>query len=152
MNKHWRYLKYILRHKWYVMLECFRLGLYWRGIIHDLSKFLPSEWFPYVDYFYSDKEKTIKIQHDFDVAWLKHQKRNPHHWQYWILHEDNGTTKYLLIPVQYFAEMIADWRGMSRTFGKSREEAWNFYQKYREQIKLHPDTRRVVEAFLRVQS
>lgn len=48
-----KYLWYLIRHRWYVMLACFREGLYWQGLIHDWSKFLPGEFFPYAWYFYS---------------------------------------------------------------------------------------------------
>jgi len=54
MSKYILYLKYIIRHKWYVGIECFKMGVYWRGITHDLSKFLPSEFIPYAKYFYGD--------------------------------------------------------------------------------------------------
>ena len=106
MLKHWKYLKYVVRHKWFVFLYCLQYGLIWRGIKHDWSKFLPSEWFPYVEYFYGEKFKTGRIligangrqdemkppqrvQDAFDRAWNFHQKRNSHHWQYWLLSPDN---------------------------------------------------------------
>ena len=108
MKAHWLYLKYVVRHKWYVFWACFYYGLYWRGLKHDWTKFLPSEWFPYVEYFYGEKIpspsgiKTFKdgewvsemvipeqVQQAFDRAWNYHQKRNSHHWQFWLLSPDN---------------------------------------------------------------
>jgi len=93
MKKHLKYLSYVIRHRWYVFVECLKMGLVWRGLVHDLSKFLPSEWFPYVNYFNGewrckgdvppDYKAPQEIKADFDLAWLKHQHRNPHHWQYW---------------------------------------------------------------------
>src|ERR1041384_1906335 len=57
MNKYWAYFQYILRHKWFVFLAGLKTGApIWLLIIHDWSKFLPSEFFPYTDYFYN-KEK-----------------------------------------------------------------------------------------------
>lgn len=47
-----KYLKYLIKHKFYVTRECFRIGLYWRGLVHDLSKFNPMEWVAYRNYFY----------------------------------------------------------------------------------------------------
>jgi hypothetical protein len=93
MKRHWEYLKYVVRHRWFVMLACFQHGLIWRGLVHDLSKFLPSEWFPYARFFY-EPNGTKKTRRDksgyykptdtgdsaFDFAWLLHQKRNRHHW------------------------------------------------------------------------
>ena len=120
MNKHIKYLKYLARHKFFVMQECFRVGLWWRGIAHDISKFTPTEWFPYVETFYGDKPSPrdhsgaydpLKIGGDFDYAWLSHQHNNPHHWQYWMLRGDDGWTKTLPMPHKYRLEMLCDWRG-----------------------------------------
>ena len=52
MKAHLKYLRYVLVHKWHVLQECWRLNIKWRGIVHDLSKFSPAEWGPYVDRFY----------------------------------------------------------------------------------------------------
>ena len=97
--KYLKYLEYLMKHKWYVMRECFKFGLYWQGITHDLSKFLPNEFFPYVNHFFGKQKRHVKKKQDatgyfkpagtgereFDLARLRHQKRNPHHWQWWIL-------------------------------------------------------------------
>ena len=109
---HFKYLSYVLRHKWYVFVECCKLGTPLRGILHDLSKFLPSEWFPYARHFYGnlpnwDDVKRICPTYQykntkqgnkdlFDIAWLLHQKRNKHHWQYWLLLEDNPINEFTL--------------------------------------------------------
>ena len=94
--KHLKYLSYVVRHRWFVFVECVKLGVIWRGLVHDLSKFLPDEWFPYASYFYDpapDGGHRPRQKEAFDLAWLKHQHRNPHHWQYWILREDSGAVK-----------------------------------------------------------
>lgn len=163
-----RYLKYVLRHKYYVMKECFELAksrgvrsLYWRGIVHDLSKFLPDEFIPYARYFYGDypswnKVKFIPgwtsktkedVEKDFDIAWLKHQKRNKHHWQYWLLQEDDGGLKTLKMPEQYMLEMVADWHGAGMAIhGKKETDKW--YEKNYLKMKLHIDTRNSVEWYI----
>jgi len=128
--KYWKYLKYILKHKWYVAVECFKVGLYLHAFTHDLSKFRPSEWIPYARYFYGEYPSWWSLPGDsriqyfgltkeivsdaLDLAWLKHQKRNKHHWQYWVLHEDSGQTKTLFIPRKYLKQMACDWIGASK--------------------------------------
>lgn len=53
MMPHLRYLWYVLRHKWYVFQAGRVLKVpVWQLLMHDLSKFTPAEWFPYVAYFY----------------------------------------------------------------------------------------------------
>ena len=147
MTPHWLYLKTVLRHKWFVFWECWRLApnysrhkwaLRWRGVVHDLSKFRPSEWGPYARYFYGQKDDQA-----FDLAWLCHQKRNPHHWQWWVLREDDGGTKVMEMPLVYMLEMVCDWRGAGRAYGNADTLGW--YEKNRENMRLGPETRAWVE-------
>ena len=42
--KWYRHLKTINRHKWMVMKNCFRCGLYKQGLLHDLSKYSWTEF------------------------------------------------------------------------------------------------------------
>ncbi len=170
--KYIKYLRYLLRHKWYVMIECFREGLIWRGLMHDLSKFLPSEIIPYTNFFYGKKGDDIKSKRDktgyykptdtgdkaFDFAWLLHQKRNRHHWQWWILPEDEGGVKVLPMTDEYRREMICDWIGAGKAQGHFSPphdkyfETRNWYLVNRHKMMLHPETRGWVEALLQIQS
>src|SRR5688572_9099157 len=85
MRRHWAYLKYVLRHKWFVFQECLKLGVpLWIAIVHDWDTFLPDEWLPYARTFYKpDGSKQYVESIDFALAWKQHQHRNKHHWQYW---------------------------------------------------------------------
>lgn len=86
MKRHLAYLKYVLRHKWFVFLACleYRVPL-WIAISHDWDKFLPDEWFPYARCFYKPNgEKQYNESVEFSRAWMLHQHRNKHHWQYWL--------------------------------------------------------------------
>ena len=146
--KHLLYLSYLLRHKWFVLLACWRRGLYWRGIVHDWSKFLPDEWFPYANYFYGQNSKTRKQtpqeQEAFDRAWLKHQHRSPHHWQHWVLREDSGEMKLLEMPIRDIKEMMADWEGAGRAItGMKNWSIW--YRMVAHKMLLHESTRKWVE-------
>jgi Family of unknown function (DUF5662) len=162
---HLRYLSYLLRHKWFVFVAGLRIGgiPLWHLIVHDWSKFLPCEWFPYVAYFYGKLPSwdEAKIQcpgysycatkeaaaQRFDVAWLHHQHTNPHHWQHWILREDSGATKLLEMPDHFLREMVADWMGAGRVI-TGRWEAAKWYGRNQELIQLHSDVRKKVESLL----
>lgn len=136
-----KYFRYLIRHKWYVMVECFRLRIYWQGLTHDLSKFLPDEFFPYLEYFYGDKNSIFAFYFEerFKEAWLLHQKRNKHHWQYWILRNDNGSTIALDMPIQYCEEMLADWIGAGLAInGKLEVKSW--FEKNKANMLLSPST------------
>lgn len=146
MSKHLKYLSYLLRHKWFV----FQAGLkikapIWRLLIHDWSKFLPCEWFPYVESFYGGygKDRPQKVQEAFDRAWLHHQHLNPHHWQHWVLREDSGAIRPLDMPDHFILEMVADWAGAGRAItGKWEAKEW--YEKNAEKMHLSPKTETLV--------
>lgn len=154
MRKHLQYLWYVLRHKWYVFGYCLNYGLVWRGLVHDLSKFRPSEWFPYTNYFYGSnvfdlgsvgyKHKFDLLEVEFNYAWNAHQKRNSHHWQYYVLSEDEGKTVVLEMPLADRQEMIADWRGAGKAQGKPF--VWEWYEANKGKMQLAPETRAWVEA------
>jgi len=158
--KYLKYLSYLLRHKYYVTIECFKIGLYWQGIVHDLSKLRPSEFFPYVNFFYSnEKEENDSRQNrygkpdiediKFDTAWLKHIHRNPHHWQHWILQKDDGENKCLPMPNKYKKEMIADWRGAGKAQGHGNNII-EWYTENRLKMIFHPTTRMLIEEELKI--
>lgn len=151
MKKHLKYAWYVLRHRWFVFVECVRLGIPWRGLVHDLSKFLPDEWFPYVEFFYGawkDRGETLSVRvlAAFNAAWLRHQHRNPHHWQYWRLREDDGGTKLLPMPEKYVREMLADWRGAGRAQGFDKLGPW--YEKNHRMIELERETRALLHSLM----
>lgn len=160
MKRYLNYLWYVLRHKWFVFLQCCKFGIPWLGILHDWSKFLPSEFMPYACYFHNPDGSPRQIRDStgyykptntgdlsFDFAWLLHQKRNRHHWQWWILPEDEGKIKVLPIPDKYRLEMLADWSGAGRAQGAPDITAW--YAKNKDKITLHPATRTWIETALR---
>ncbi len=153
MSKHIKYLSYVLRHKWYVFLACFKLGIIWQGVAHDISKFYPCQWRPYVDVFFGDKPSprdnsgyydASKIGNDaFLIAWLDHIHRNKHHWQWWVLKHDDGGQSIFDMPLKYRKEMLADWRGAGMAQGKPDTKAW--YEANKGKMLLHPDTRKWIE-------
>lgn len=148
MIPHLKYASYIVRHKWFVFLAGRRVGRIplWRLIIHDWSKMSPAEWGPYVQSFYGP-ERTPAVRKAFDVAWLHHLHMNPHHWQHWLLQEDDGGLKTLEMPKHFAREMVADWMGAGRAItGKWEVQEW--YAKNHAKIQLHPDTRRLVSWLL----
>jgi hypothetical protein len=147
---HWKYLKYVIRHKWFVFREGRVLKVsYWQLFIHDFSKFLPCEWFPYVRYFNIEKNDESLLA--FDHAWNHHQKANPHHWQYWILVNDSSEPKIqpLEMPDKYVREMVADWSGAGLAITGTRELS-TWYNNNKEKIILHPNTRELVHQYIAV--
>lgn len=165
---YWKYLKYVLLHKWFVFLACREFGVnIFQALFHDWSKFLPDEFIPYAQYFYGDEkaenERTLEAQarfmaaeaapfgwyrrDKFLVAWLLHQRRSPHHWQYWYLIQDNDPEMPIPMPEKYVREMLADWYGAGRAI-TGKWDAFSWYWKNEKKIRLHHETRTLVETLL----
>jgi hypothetical protein len=159
MLKHLYYLKYMIRHKFWVTYYCFRDGLFLRGVKHDWSKFLPSEWFPYANYFYGPEGEKVRAAREetggyykpydtgdekFDFAWLLHQKRNDHHWQWWIIPKDDGGFKTMPMKEKAWREMICDWRGAGRAQGYG-DNTPIWYKQNKENMIIHSFTRHQIE-------
>jgi hypothetical protein len=112
---------------------------------HDYSKFNNDEYEAYDAYFYGGNRSYAVVQ-AFKRAWLLHIHRNPHHWQYWVLINDEpyeGET-LLEMPYNYIIEMICDWWSFSWA-KHDLAEIFNWYDEHQAYIKLNPRTRETVE-------
>lgn len=148
MKPHLRYASYVVRHKWFVFVAGLKTRApIWRLLIHDWSKLSRAEWTPYVRSFYRPDIPREAKQAAFDAAWLHHQHRNPHHWQHWLLQEDDGGLKTLEMPSALIREMVADWMGAGRAI-TGRWEVAEWYAKTRGTIQLHPFTQYDVDVLI----
>lgn len=125
---------------------------------HDKSKYtkipdaenyyeLKCEYDPYADYFYG--EQTPEVKECFDRAWLAHIHANPHHWQHWILHNDDPKlgVKVLDMPYVFIVEALCDWWSFS--WGENKlDEIFSWYEKNKDGIMFSDKTRKTVESIL----
>lgn len=151
MKRHIAYLKYLMRHKWFVFQAGLKTGApLWRLIIHDWTKFLPSEWGPYAATFYAkDGSKRYSPTPDFNTAWLLHTRRNKHHWQYWNLRMDSGEIVPVQMPDAYVREMVADWAGAGRAItGRWEVSEWWLAKMKNIDHALHYETKMDVVVLL----
>lgn len=139
----------MMKHKWYVAIECFKMGLWLHAFTHDLSKLYPSEARAYA--FHYDKRRSGKIKTkneeevvDFHYAWNLHQKRNPHHWNFWLIILD-GEVKPLPMPEKYVKQLICDWKAVAQHKGRSTKE---YYNSAKDRMMLHEETEELIEKYL----
>ena len=155
--KHVRYFWYVTKHRWFVFVACWQLGIPWLGLIHDWSKFTREEWGPYAEYFYGKNGRSnrsvSKDRHPgdrdpaFDEAWRQHYTRNKHHPQFWLSGVDPDGGVPTPMPEKYVREMVADWTGAGRAIqGRKDWRPWYLYN--RDRLNLHPDTKALVESWL----
>lgn len=117
---------------------------------HDDSKYNSDEYHAYDAYFYGGN-RSYSVVKEFNRAWLTHIHRNPHHWQHWILFEDDpeSTEPFICMemPAEYLIEMICDWWAFSFASG-NLYEIFDWYKDHKDKMYLHKDTRFNVEMIL----
>ena len=76
----------ITKHRWVVFKLCTKVGEPWRGLVHDLSKYSPTEFWEGVKYFNGHHSPITDCKKDkgYSEAWLHHKGRNKHHADYWV--------------------------------------------------------------------
>lgn len=145
MNPYWEHLKVICRHKKEVLKECWACGIGWQGLLHDLSKFGPTEFASSARYFQGNRSpiEAEKEEIGYSKAWLHHKGHNKHHWEYWTDFADDGTIIANKIPVKYVIEMVCDWIGAGKVYNKDKwttDSPMVHYIKMRPGRYFHPDT------------
>lgn len=112
---------------------------------HDHSKTEPDEYEAYDAYFYGGN-RSFDVVKNFNRAWLLHIHRNPHHWQHWVLINDEPNEGEIVIqmPINYIIEMICDWWAFSWSKG-DLTEIFSWYEERKDYIKMHKNTRKTVE-------
>ena len=145
VGQHFSLLLTVLHHKVIVFYYGYLMGL---GIIqllvHDWSKFTPSEWFGYLQ-FNRIVNGGANDDEMKDYCFLHHQNRNPHHFEYWITCDRaTGKIKPMRMPLNYVTEMIVDWIAANRVYNRGNQlldqsRQMKFLQTNKDNI--HPNTR-----------
>lgn len=145
----WRFYSYMMHHKWFVLQGCWAARIPWLGVLHDWSKFRPSECLAYIAFLSHSPLEALSLDArtpSIKKSMFLHAKRNKHHWQWWILPYAPAGMKAFPMERKYILEMVADWRGAGHAQGKPDTVAW--YRANRSKMELHPETRKMVEELL----
>ena len=152
--KPWKHFKTITAHRFAVRRGCFRMGLYWQGLTHDISKYSPVEFWNGARYYQGVRSPNAAEREDkgYSEAWIHHKGRNRHHYEYWT-DMDMKTKTYEPVPVprKYLAEMIADRIAACKIYeGKKYDSgsALRYLLGSREKDLMHPQTRKELEFLL----
>ncbi|MBR5982073.1 MAG: catalase [Firmicutes bacterium] len=105
----------VARHRRLVRRNCFRCGIPFQGLTHDLSKYAPTEFLKGARYYQGTQSPNNAERKDTGVslAWLHHKGRNKHHYEYWtdyVFPEGAARPDYgpVRMPNRYILEMFCD--------------------------------------------
>ena len=146
-------------HRRLVRKYCFKLGIYRQGLMHDLSKYSPSEFIPGVKYYQDGHRSPNNAQREDEggsKAWLHHKGRNKHHFEYWIDYDVDGSRIVLAgmkMPVKYVVEMFCDRIAASRIYNKEKykdSDPLDYYIKGLGHYIMHPETDALLHKLLQM--
>ena len=152
--KFWLHFKTITRHRLIVMAGCFRVGLYWQGLTHDLSKYSPTEFLQGARYFQGVRSPNAAEREakGYSEAWMHHKGRNRHHYEYWTdMNMQSRIYESVPMPRKYLVEQVMDRRAACIVYqGKDYTPGspLAYFMKSRERQLMHPQNRQELEYIL----
>lgn len=143
------HLKVVLHHKWEVFKLACKVGIPGRGLLHDLSKFSPTEFINGAKYYAGGVKSPINIEKaniGYSKAWLHHKGRNKHHPEYW--YDEGAENAMPIMPFCYVCEMICDQLAAGKVYQKSqwtKEYQLQYWRKQREKIQLNEALKQMLD-------
>ncbi len=151
-----KHFRTITRHRHEVIRNCFKAGIGWQGLGHDLSKYSLTEFLPGAKYYQGTRSPNVaeRAEKGYSSAWLHHKGRNKHHYEYWT---DYNSQVHKMIPVEmpekYVVEMLCDRIAACKIYkgdDYTDSSAWDYYIHRQEERIIHPKTAELLEKLLKM--
>ena len=140
------HLKTVNRHRRLVRHYCFRLGLYRQGLLHDLSKYSPTEFWRSAKYYqgFRSPNDQERRENGVSISWLHHKGRNRHHFEFWTDYNPDGSgISGVEMPKKYVAEMFCDRIAACRVYqgdAYSDASAYDYFVRTKGRFWIHEET------------
>ena len=154
MRKFFGHLNTVMRHRRKVFVHCVKAGIPWRGLLHDLSKYAPTEFFEGVKHFIGNRSPNEgeRAEKGYSLAWIHHKGRNRHHFEYWT--DYSPVTKRIepvKMPIVFVKEMFCDRVAASKVYqGKDYTNGHPimYFEGGKGRRMIHPETSDLIENWL----
>lgn len=149
-----KHIKIILKHKWMVFKLCCKVGMPWRGLKHDMSKFSPTEFFESIKYYTGTNSPILgaRTEKGYSETYLHHIGRNKNHLEYWLDFETKQIAP--VIPYKYVVETVCDDLAAGIVYnGKNWNNGtqYEYWKRKRQNIIINPKIDNfLTEVFLEV--
>jgi len=138
----------VTRHRHRVMTHCFRAGIGWQGLFHDLSKYSPAEFWVGARYYQGTRSPNAAEREEkgYSESWMHHKGRNRHHFEYWT-DMNRQTRRYESVPMprKYLAEKVMDRIAACKTYQGEKYtdgSALTYFENSLVRDLIHPQTRK----------
>ncbi|MBR5441470.1 MAG: catalase [Clostridia bacterium] len=144
----------ITRHRDVVIRHCFKAGVFWQGLRHDLSKYTPTEFVPGMKYYTGTRSPNEgeRDKYGYSLAWIHHKGRNKHHFEYWTDYNPKSkVVEPVKMPVRYVAEMFCDRVAAGKIYkGKAYtdQSPIEYFMGGKGRRVIHPETSDLLEQLL----
>ena len=154
MNRLFGHFSTVTRHRHAVIKNCARAGILRQGLLHDLSKYSPTEFIPGVRYYVGTRSpnELEREAYGYSKAWLHHKGRNRHHFEYWV---DYNPAKRMQepvkMPLRYVIEMTCDRIAASKIYqGRNYTDrsALDYFMRGKGHRVIHPESSDLCERLL----
>lgn len=149
------HLSTVTRHRSTVFVHCCKAGIPWRGLLHDISKFSPTEFIPSVRHYAGGRRSPNELEradYGYSLAWMHHKGRNRHHFEYWTDYDPvTHTMSPVKMPKKYLVEMFCDRIGASKIYkGRDYTDSapYEYFNRGQARLRMHPETAREIEYLL----
>lgn len=140
------HLRTVHKHRVMVRKLCFKCGLYWQGLTHDLSKYSPTEFWNGVKFYTGTKSPHVgeREKYGYSKAWIHHHNKNKHHAEYWQDIGKEGKSTPIHMPNEYILEMICDRVAASMIYlgdKYTNSSPLEYYKSHKDENQFHKYTR-----------
>lgn len=151
-----KHFRTITKHRHKVIAHCAKVGIFWQGLRHDLSKYSLAEFIPSARYYQGNRSPNEgeRAAYGYSKAWLHHKGRNRHHFEYWV--DYNPKTRRqepVKMPLRFVAEMFCDRVAASKIYqGKNYSDgcALDYFERAKGRRIIHPETSDLLEEWLKM--
>jgi len=158
INNFRSHLKTVNSHRLQVLKHCIKAGIIKRGLLHDLSKYSPTEFIPGVKHYQGTRSPNERERelYGYSTAWMHHKGRNRHHFEYW--NDYNPVTRRVEpvpMPDIFIFEMFCDRVAASKIYNKdnyNNSMPLEYFMRGKHRRFIHKTTSAKIEFLLKMLS
>lgn len=152
----WKHFVTITKHRHMVIRHCYKAGIFFQGLRHDLSKYSPTEFLPGAKFYLGDRSPTEaeRMERGYSAAWMHHKGRNKHHFEYWTDYNyKTRRVEAMEMPLRYVKEMFCDRVAAGKIYlgdKYTNDNPIDYFLNGNAKNMMHPKTAELLEGWLRM--